>query len=76
MKRAFANLRARVLTPPLQLELPARIAQRLAVGLDLMQGAELEAWWDAVWRDRGLPDPVTVTAAQFKEAVKARRESE
>lgn len=71
MKRQFANIRARVTTPPLQLTLPAHIAQK-RIGLDLMTGAELEAWWANVWRERGLPDPAGCTPDEFKEVLRLR----
>ncbi len=59
-------------TPPLQLTLPAPVAQRRAVGLDLMTVEVLESWWANVWRDLGLPDPAACTLEEFRMALKGQ----
>lgn len=42
------------------------------VGLPQMDAEAEEKWWAQVWRERGLPDPVTVTPAEFRRLVKER----
>lgn len=67
-----------------QFAIPDNVAERLAqrnqprpaVGLDLMTGFELERWWAAVWRERGLPDPASVTLDEFRSAVAQRNNSQ
>ncbi len=43
------------------------------IGLDLLHGEELEEWWASIWRSRNLPDPATVTPAEFRAAIEQHR---
>lgn len=62
-------------TPTRTYTIPAHIQARLTtLPIDSRPaGPDVEAWWAEQWRERGLPDPVTVSVDEFRKLVRERK---
>lgn len=70
MNSSNISLRAKVEAPVRVYSIPVKNSK--LPGLPQMDAEAEELFWAQVWRERGLPDPVTVTPAEFRRLVKER----